>query len=150
MEIGYVIKPDFSNHQIIGCLSLCSATTSLIINTATKMWINLRKVDWDVSDSTHIFTACFVLTIFIPLIQTTRDASMVLYPLTGYNKWTKFHPLLWFFLIILGIQMVAMDLCDLPSRCWFWKKNITINSDFVSVEYNQILQLYFGGNGGVL
>ena len=34
MKLGYVINPYFSNHKILGCPSLCSAKTSLIINTS--------------------------------------------------------------------------------------------------------------------
>ena len=45
MTLVSVIKPYFSNHKIIGCPSLCSATTSLRINIETKRLIKLRKVE---------------------------------------------------------------------------------------------------------
>ena len=37
IALSYEIKPDFSNHQIIVCPILCSATTSLRINAETKL-----------------------------------------------------------------------------------------------------------------
>ena len=64
MTLGYLINPEFPNHKIIFYPGLFISTTSLRINTSTKRWIKLRKVDLYVSASTHIFTTCFVLTMF--------------------------------------------------------------------------------------
>ena len=41
---------------------------------------------------------------------------MVLYPLTGDTKWTKYHLLLSLILLIPGIQKVGMDMCVFPSQ----------------------------------
>ena len=76
---------------------------------------------------------------------------MIISPLPGYNKWTKCHPLLWFVLMTLGIQKVAMDLCVSPIYVLvLGGGGVTLNSAFVSVEYNQIIKLYFGEQGVLL
>ena len=45
MILGYGIKPYFSNHNIFGCPSLCSTTTSLRMYTGTKRLRKLGKVE---------------------------------------------------------------------------------------------------------
>ena len=56
---------------------------------------------------------------FIPLIQTTLYAIMVIHRLTGDNQWTKCHHLLCLDPTTLGIQKLAMDLCVFfPARLW--------------------------------
>ena len=47
MALVYVIKAEFSNHQIIVFTSLCRATTLIRIKTATKVeetWVNWSNI----------------------------------------------------------------------------------------------------------
>ena len=76
---------------------------------------------------------------------------MVLYLLTGYNKWTKFHSLLLLDLTTLGIKKVDMDMCVFTSQ--YLVLNfifVPSNYAFFSVEYNQILSSSFREQGGLL
>ena len=43
-----------------------------------------------------------------------------------------------------------MDMCVFPNQVMVMKKNVPLNSAYVSIEYNQILQSYFREQGGVL
>ena len=136
-----------SNHKIIGCLSLCSITTTLRMNVSTKIRRNLRELEKYISASTHIFPTWFVLTIVIPLIPTPQAVSMVIYTLKVNTQWNKCHYILWLALMKLDIQKLAMDMCVFSIQKLVLKNFPPIKLCFRHHGIQQHISVIFWGTG---
>ena len=110
-----------SNKCMSKFIKHCKFTKKKLSNKKVKDMEEIRvRYQWYQLTFHHMI----LLKIVITLIPTTRTESMVLYPLTGNNKWNNFHHLLWLTLMKLGIKRLSWTCVCVYQKCAGSEKKI--------------------------